>query len=643
LAQENRRLAAIVFTDIVGFSSLSQRDEAGALRLLDSHNSAVRRVLSRNGGREIKTIGDSFLLEFQSALQAVKFAAEAQEELANPASWGGDSPVAVKIGIHVGDVIERGGDVIGDAVNIASRIVGVAEGGEICVSGHVRDQVLNKVPYEFERLPRQQLKNIDLEVDLYRVVTPTSGQQEVRTPQDGTRIAVLPFSNISPDPGDSYFAEGLTEELIAALSEVRGLRVIARTSVGHYRGTSKGVDQIGRELKVSHVLEGSVRKAGNRIRITASLVDTRSQEGLWSGNFEKDLSDVFSIQSGIAASVVDSLRVKLLSGERVRMESRETDNIAAYVAYLKGRSVMRTGTEEAAHRAQEQFELAIREDGAYAKAYAGKADSVMMLGDYLFTPMPVALEEAKKCVDKALALDPSLAEARVSLGSLLMYEYKFEEAEKEFRKAIELNPSYATGHQWYSSCLQTLGRIREAVEEVLQAEELDPLSPSITLSAIYRTRATSTDEETERMVRKLEEIDPGSPLVDEARMVTRFTKKDWPRALFYLKRMIQRDPADPYLDANLAYICAATGKREEALELVEKLKRVPEDARIKGQLLAFAYFGLGDVDSAFEWWRYAASMKETFFGWIRSFPLFEGMRSDPRYAALLKSVNLPPD
>jgi TolB-like protein len=457
------------------------------------------------------------------------------------------------------------------------------------------------------------------------------------------RVAVLPFSNISPDPSDSYFADGLTEELISALSEVRGLRVIARTSVNHYKDTAKSAGQIGRELKVSYLLEGSVRKSGNRIRITANLVDTRTQEGLWSEKYDKDFSDVFSIQSGIAASVVDSLKVRLLSKEKARIESKETDNVSAYVAYLKGRSILRMGTEESAHKAQEQFELAIREDQNYAKAYAGKADCMMILGDYLFSPMPVALEEAKKCVNRALELDPNLAEARVSLASLLMYDYRFEDAEREFRRAIEANPSYATGHHWYSSCLQALGRTEEAVDEVLQAEELDPLSSAITLSVIYRTRASATDEETEKRIRKLEEIDPGSPLVDEARMVTKFAKKDWGNALFYLNEMIRRDPADPYLDANLAYIYAMTGKREDALKLIEKLKKIPEDARIKGQLVAFAYVGLGDLDAAFEWWKYAASMKETFIGWIRSYPLLEHVRSDPRYAELLKSVNLPPN
>ena len=641
MSQGNRRLAAIVFTDIVGYSALSQRDEALAISLLDAHNSLMRAVVNRHGGREVKTIGDSFLIEFPSALEAVRFAVEAQDELRKSGPEGDREGVTVRIGIHVGDVVDRAGDLFGDAVNIASRIVRVAEGGEICLSGHVHDQVVNKIPYKLERMPRQPLKNIELEMDIYKVVLPWESGPATAAAGVANRIAVLPFTNISPDPNDSYFADGLTEELTTALSEVRGLRVIARTSANRYRDATKSVEQIGRELGVSHVLEGSVRKAGNRVKVTAHLVDSRSQEDVWSDMYEKDLADVFSIQSGIAASVVGSLKVRLLSTEKARIQTKETENVTAYVAYLKGRMFLREGTEKGVHLAREQFEFAIREDGSYAKAYAGMADSVMLLGDYLFSPIPQAIEEASTCVKKALALDPNLAEARVSLANLLMYDYRFEEAEREFTRAIETNPSYATGHHWYSTCLQMFGRQQEAIGEVLQAEELDPLSSTITISTIYRLCGYARDEEVERRIRKLEEIDPASPLIEEAWMVYSFARKDWAGATAHLRKMIERDPEDPFLDMDLAYLYAVTGRGDEARQLAEKLKRVPEDSRIRGQLLAFVYVGLGDLDSAFEWLRYAASKKEFFISWLRSNPLYAPVRSDPRFRDLMRMVGLP--
>jgi len=644
MTQERRRLAAVVFTDIVGYSTFSERNEALAMRLLDAHNSLVRRVMEGHGGREVKTIGDSFLLEFPSALEAVRFAVEAQDEFGRSArEEPSGETISVRIGVHVGDVIDRDGDLFGDAVNIASRIVEVAQGGQVCISGNVYDQVRNKVRVGMEPLPSQRLRGIESKVDLFLLVQQAEDPVEGPATAPANRIAVLPFANISPDPNDGYFAEGLTEELISQLSAVQGLRVIARTSVERYKAVPKNARQIGAELRVSHLLEGSVRKAGNRIRITAHLVDAESQEEVWSDRYEKDLVDVFSIQSDIASRVAESLKVRLVGAERERMQSKETESVAAYIAYLKGRSLLRQGTERSAHLAREQFELAIKADEGYAKAYAGMADTMVLLGDYLFSPVPKALAEANKYVRKALSLDPDLAEARVSLGSLLMYDYRFDDAEKELRKAVESNPSYPTGHFWYAICLNCFGRREQAVQQTLIAEELDPLSSSVALTAFYRLITTGRFEEAKKRISKLEEIDRESPLVDEAKMVYSFQRRDWEAALVILRKMIERDPADPYLDMDLAYIYAVTGRRDEATKLVEKLKEVPEDQRVRGQLLALVFVGLGEVDSALEWIAYGISKKEFFISWIRADPLFERVRKDARFGELLKSVGLPPN
>ena len=641
---QQRRLAAVVFTDVEGYSAVFQRDESLALRLLDQQSAIVREASKRHGGREVKTMGDGFLLEFQSALEAVSFAVDSQEALRrfNSAARAGES-ISLRIGIHTGDVIDRNGDLVGDAVNIASRIVEVAIPGGICVSGPVHEQVRNKAQYSMEKMPPMRLKNIDSELDLYRVVLPWESKSGDAVASAASRIAILPFANISPDPHDGYFADGLTEELISALSEVSGLRVIARTSVDYYRNVPKSARQIGKELRVSHLLEGSVRKLGNRIRIATHLVDVESEEEVWSGRYENDLGDVLSVQSDIAAKVVGSLKVRLLSTEEARMRSKDTDSIAAYVAYLKGKNLLRQATEDAVHLAREQFELALREDQGYARAHAGLADAILLLGDYLFSPVPVAMEEATRHVRKALDLDPNLAEARVSLANLLMYDYRFDEAEEEFRRAIEANPSYATGRHWHSVCLLCFGRTEEAMQELLKAEELDPFSPSIALTVAYRMSSFGRYEEAMKRIRKLQEIAPESPLIDEALLAYNFTRKDWDATLANLEKMIERDPADPYLDMDLAYIYAVTGRREDALGLVEKLKRVPDDMRIKGSLLAFVFAGLGDIDAAFQWLQYGVSKKEVFFNWIRVHPVFDQMRRDPRFREVLVAAKLPAD
>ena len=641
MIDEQRRLAAIIFTDIVGYSALSQRDESLALRLLDIHNSLVRSTLKRHRGREVKNMGDGFMLEFPSALEAVRFAVDVQDEFRkyNLSAAIGEG-LMIRIGVHVGDVESQGGDLFGDTVNIASRIAGFAEGGGICVSNQIYDQVRNKIQYSLVRMPRRQLKNIEQEVDLYRLVLPW--ETAVKQASNSiNRIAVLPFSNISPDPGDSYFADGLTEELISVLSEIRGLRVIARTSVDHYKSADKDVKQIGNELDVAHLLGGSVRKVGGRIRITAHLIDVESQEEIWSERFEKDLVDVFSIQSEIAVRVADSLQVRLLSIDKTRIENKETENISAYIAYLKGRSLLREGTETAVHNAKRYFEQAIREDAHYAKAYAGLADTMLLLTDYLLSPVPVAIDKATKNVRIALSLDPNLAEARASLAFLDLFDYRFLEAEEEFKKAIEANPSYAAAHHWYSACLHSMGRTEDGMKELFQAEQLDPLSPSITLTVFYRLSDLGRYEEAEKRIRKLEEIEQDGPLVEEARMVYSFRRKDWDRAMVHLNKMIELDPNDPYLDMNKAYIYAVTGKREDALKLVEKLKEIPEDSRIRGQLLVFVFLGLGDIDSAFEWLNYAISKKEIFLSWMRGNPIFEPIKNDIRFNDALKAAGLP--
>ncbi len=281
MTEGQRRLSAIAFTDMVGYTSLAQRDESLALQLLDKHNALVRSVAKQHQGREVKTIGDAFLFEFDSALDAVLCSVRIQSSLRerNRAAPP-DEKILVRIGIHVGDVIHLGGDILGDAVNIASRIVNFAENGGICISEQVYAQVRNKVQVPLVKMPGQKLKNVDQQLDLYQVVLPWEQSGPPKS-SPRSRIAILPFRNISPDPGDDYFADGLTEELISTLSEVKGLRVIARTSVNRYKDTNKSVSQIGSELQVAFILDGSVRKAGNRIRVTAQLIDTESQEQAW--------------------------------------------------------------------------------------------------------------------------------------------------------------------------------------------------------------------------------------------------------------------------------------------------------------------------------------------------------------------------
>ncbi len=642
---------------MTGYSALAQRDESLALRVLEEHNALVRSVLRQYRGREVKTMGDAFLLEFESALEAVLCAIEIQSHLCQRNRSSADlERFKIRIGIHLGDVVHRENDILGDTVNIASRIVNQALPGRICVSEQAYYQIRNKINYPLVKMPAQKLKNIDLETDLYQILLPWQDERDNRRDDvdaplgSGTsslptsfknRIAIIPFVNISPDPSESYFADGMTEELITALSEIKGLRVIAKTSVNRYKGSSKSAKEIGSELQVPYVIEGSIRKAGNKIRIAAQLIDVESQETTWSGRYDRELDDVFAIQSDIARRVADSLRVTLMAGESARIERKDTKSLTAYAAYLKGRSLLQSRTERAIKDAKAQFEFAISHDPAFARAYSGMADIHILLGDYLFAPAPSSLEEAKTYIKKALELDPSLAEAHVSLAESLLYDFKFLESEEEFKRAIALNPSYATAHHWYANCLEQFGREQDAFAELILAEELDPLSSAITMSMIYACLDLGKYDEALQKVQKLSEIDPESPFVDEAYMVHHFARGEWEESMKYLNKMRNLDPTDPYLQADEAYIHAVTGDTRESMRIVEdELKNAPETSGVKCTLMAFVFAGLDNLDQCFYWLEKAVDNREVFFGWFRLYKRLANVRSDPRFDELLRRAGL---
>jgi adenylate cyclase len=334
MSRDERRLAAIMFTDIQGYTSLTQSNEALAMKMLESYRSLALPVVQSYGGREIKTMGDGSLIEFPSALEATECAIELQKAL-HEFNRTAVNKLILRIGIHVGDVIHRGGDIFGDAVNIASRIEPLAEGGGVCISGQAHYQVANKLARKAHKIEVEGLKNVSSATEVYRIEMPWEVESESSGPLDEHRLAVLPLDNISPDPNDEYFADGLTDELITSLSKVNGLEVIARTSVLRYKGGAKQVAVIGRELRVGSVLEGSVRKAGNRIRVTAQLISASNEAHVWAETYDRQLDDIFAVQSDIAGKVADALRLKLST--RVVSKSRRPSNLEAYTLYMRGK------------------------------------------------------------------------------------------------------------------------------------------------------------------------------------------------------------------------------------------------------------------------------------------------------------------
>jgi adenylate cyclase len=641
MSSEQRRLAAVMFTDIVGYSSLTQQNEQLALELLEEHRRIVRPIIALHNGREVKTMGDAFLIEFESALEATRCAIDVQKSLHdhNQRSLA-ERRVHLRIGIHLGDVLQRESDVLGDAVNIASRIEPLAQPDGICISQQVYDQVRNKIHRRTEDLGPRQLKNIELPVNVYRILPSWENRIMSQVSLDRKRIAVLPFLNISPDPKDEYFADGLTEELIARLSTISGLRVIARTSVMRFRGTTKSVGEIGKELNSGTVLEGSVRKAADRLRVTAQLIDTSSEEHLWVQNYDRQLEDVFAIQTEVAQNVADALKTRLLDEERQQIEKKPTGNVGAYTLYLKGRYYWNERNKESLENAIKYFEEATKRDPEFALAYSGLADTYIVLVDHGYLAWSEGIAKARNAAMKAVDLDDTLAEAHTSLANILSAEWNWTQAEEEFAKALRGNPNYATAHHWYSIHLASLGDLEGALREMEIAKELDPLSPMIhayaALGYLCRRRYDLALEELDKAL----ELDPNFVPAHTNRVDVYLVESMFKEALTELERVLPFfQPLSTAMKAESASVYAIAGRTEEAKRILRECEEANEsDEDLNPQRLALVYWKLGNKNRAFEWLEKAFESHTVTPFLLRLHPLFDEITSDPRFDELQKRI-----
>jgi len=629
-----------MFTDMVGSTTLAQSDEAEALRLQDEQERLIRPLFAAHQGREIKSMGDGFLAEFDSALRAVQCAIDIQQRLHERTSQPGRSPLHLRIGIHLGDVEVRGTDIFGDSVNVASRIEPLAEPGGICVTEPVFGQVRNKIPNRLEKLAPRVLKNGRYPFDIYRVVMPWRGEGTPSPDRGLSGLAVLPFANISPDPNDEYFADGLTEELITVLSQVGELRVIARTSVTPYRSTSKGVSQIGEELGVSSILEGSVRKAGNRLRITVQLIDVVSQGHVWAHTYDRELDDIFALQSEIAKQVAEALKVKLLAREEARLDRRVLPRPDSYLEYLQGRTRMHDFSEVAMRAAKEHFERAVQLDDRNAAAHAGLADVHRFLGGmYRHLPKPEWEAVSREQAARAIELDPDLAEAHAALALILWDDYEFREAEREFQLTLSLNPSLAWARTFYADLLADQERSEEALREFALAEELDPLSTvtfgeEIQFLIILRRLDVAASR-----LEKLGRLENFGLLYHNCRFVLCLARGDVEQGLQEIDALNELLPGRPEVVTGYAMHFASVGKEERARELLRPMEALPEPIRPDSQI-ALVYARLVDLDACFHWLDVAVAVKRIPPRLWRLDPSLTHVRGDPRFQVLLKKMNL---
>ncbi|HEV2389153.1 MAG TPA: adenylate/guanylate cyclase domain-containing protein [Nitrososphaerales archaeon] len=640
MSQGQRRLAAIMFTDMVGYTALAQQDESLALQLLERHQGIIRPLLEKHGGREVNTIGDAFLIEFESALEAMKCAIDMQEAFKEYNSKQGRDRIMVRIGIHVGDVVHRNGDILGDAVNIASRIESLARGGETCVSEQVYQQVSNKIDAKLDKLPPASLKNVGQQIGVYRLrILGESGAPPESSGLDKRRVAVLPLKSMSPDPADAYFADGMTEELITALSSVSGLTVIARTSVMQYKNSEKRVFEIGHELRAGTLVEGSVRKDRERIRVTIQLVDADSEGHLWAQNYDRQLDDIFAIQSEVAEKVAGTLKVRLVQSERTRLEAGPTTNVNAYTLYLKGRYFWNERTADGIGKAIRYFEEAVAKDPRFALGYAGLGDCYMVMRHNNLSKIEGGIRKAKRYASRALSIDSDLPEAQATMGMIHMTdEHDFVRAEEEFKRAIQLNPNYATAHQWYAHLLNAVGRTHEAVDEVRKALELDPLSIAINTNYADGLYYLGDFQGALDQLSKVRELFPEAylPLPSMIQLLCRLGRFD--EALGVVEE-IRKKGKPIWGDVARAHVLAHTDKKR-ALQLISRIEKEDREGAASRYMLALASFVAGDADRGFALLERARKTDPADILNVAVDYELAQVRSDVRYTSLVKRLGL---
>jgi adenylate cyclase len=651
MGQERRRLAAIMFTDMVGFSSRAQANEAAALALLDRHNRLLRPIFSKFHGREVKTVGDAFVVEFESALEATRCALDVQRMLhyynlraADP--W----KIRIRIGIHVGDVVEADGDVLGDSVNIAARIVTLAGPEGICLTQQVYDQVANKAGTTFAKLPPVSLKNIRAAGGIYRVVPAWNGSSARRSRATASRnrlIAVLPLASISSDPQDGYFADGLTEELISELSRVRGLSVIARTSVAPYKTAPKSIAEVAHELGVDTVVEGSVRKSGSQVRISLTLVDAETQRHLWSHRYDREIDDVFAVQEDIAKRTSKALRLEIDKTDRSEARTLPVPNPRfgtvtsgeAYDHYLRGLVAAADHEEQAHEAAIRHFELATQLDPTLAEAFAAWANHyVTIAGDDL--PMREVMPRARELAKQALEIAPDLSEAHSALANIaLQFDHDWELAETEFANAIALNSSNVGAYRFYGMLLRTLGRYDEAKQVLRRAILLDP---------------GGFDQMSLALVEILSgNIDAGVRMAEEAggRHRRDSVAHRSHLGLVYLQagrradalRMADApgDGADDSERFDSALLNALVGRPEAARRVAEEAERGEARSYTSAAHLAMLYAALGERERALDLLEEDHREGDAVLWLYHRGVYFDPLRDDPRFRALLQKYRLP--
>jgi adenylate cyclase len=669
MLHHHRHLAAILFTDIVGYTAIMQHDEKKAVSVIKRHTEVLHKCVLSQNGEVLNSYGDGSLCIFSSAREAILSAIEIQKELRS------EPKIPLRIGLHIGEIFFEDGRILGDAVNVASRIQSLGTANTILLSRDFFDKIRNNPELKAVSLGEFEFKNVDYPIEVFALnigglIVPDreklSGKLKSDKPTRPTKpifsrlptivlfimlllaafliyhffiivpvstkseksIAVLPFSNLSNDSTQEYFSEGMMDEILNQLYKIRDFKVISRTSSMVYKGRLLSIPQIAKELKVAYCLQGSVQKQGQLVRVRVQLIDGKNDKQIWTENFDSDFKDIFAIQTGIAKQVAAALKTNLSEKEKESINKPITLNPDAYELYLKGRFHWNRRTKQHLIVAIGYFERATQLDPGFTLAWSGIADTYSILADNGFMPVDSIAEKANAAVQKAILLDSSLAEVRASSALYLSsVEGNTSAAIRELNSALRLNPNYASAYQWCALELAGKGQFNRALEMIDKAIQLDPLSERIFYS---KALIFFYSRDFEKAMRSIRNHPPG---MSEDALSQKLIA-----GIFYFQGKM--DSAQIYArlsgDKNLILLT-----KPDISELKKRIQNNSSTAYVTGDEKAYYYAMAGEKDSAFAWLNKAVLNKEySGLKFLAVSPNWDPLRSDPRFALLLQNSGI---
>jgi TolB-like protein/Flp pilus assembly protein TadD len=639
-----RQLAAIMFSDMAGYTALMQQNEQSAKEKRFRLKEVLETSIPAHHGKILQYMGDGAMSMFSSAIDSVLCAVDIQLALLK------EPKVDLRIGIHTGDISIEDELIYGNGVNLASRIESLAVPGSIFISEKVYDEIKNQDNIFASELGYFEFKNVMKPVRIFAInnegiVVPARHSVKGKTKQPNNRLAVLPFMNMSADPDNEYFSDGITEELLNALTRVDGLQVTSRTSAFAFKGKNTDIRDIGSQLNVDRVLEGSVRKAGNRVRITAQLINAADGYHIWSEVYDRDLTNIFEVQDEISLIIANKMRENLASTAREEtLVKAPTQNLEAYTLFLKGLHHYNQVTTSDTKKAIELFEQVIQLEPGYANAFAMAAACYTFLGSTGQMQADEAFKLVHQYSDKALLLDPSLAAGYAAKGSAyLSYDWNWKEAYSFLQKAIALNPATTSAHQMLSFYFMITGQKKEAVDIMEKAYLVDPLSPMVNKALTDAYLLAGRAEDSLKQAEMLLDMYPQMCVAMELKAWSIGARGDWKQAAALFEethRLFSPHPLKRLFSMGCAY--AKAGEINKAIDCIRKIEQlqleVPE--AIVDIDLAMVWLAIGNMDQAFHYLFQCVEKRLVPVAIIIEHPMFKIPREDPRFILLKEKLNL---